>query len=112
MCVSDSCLTLIQHTTKAHEAWSILARQYEAHNHTRIQNLEHQLAAEKLTDGEKVEAFIKRMKDLIDQLAAVGVAISPEDLVRRCIRILPVKYDALVTALNTQVRPTELTSLS
>lgn len=109
MCVSDSVLTLIQHTTKAHEAWSILARQYEAHNHTRIQNLENQLAAEKLADGEKVEAFIKRLKDLIDQLAAVGVAISPEDLARRCIRILPAKYDGLVTALNTQVRPTLLT---
>ncbi|MCO5567848.1 hypothetical protein L7F22_021544 [Adiantum nelumboides] len=74
-----------------------------------LENLEHQLAAEKLADGEKVEAFIKRMKDLIDQLAAVGVAISPEDLARRCIRILPVKYDALVIALITQVRPTELT---
>ncbi|MCO5596935.1 hypothetical protein L7F22_051006 [Adiantum nelumboides] len=31
MCVSDSILTLVQHTTKAHEAWNILACQYEAH---------------------------------------------------------------------------------
>ncbi|MCO5561248.1 hypothetical protein L7F22_014869 [Adiantum nelumboides] len=79
--------------------------QYEVHNHTRIQNLENQLAAEKLADGEKVEAFIKWIKDLQDQLTAVGVAISPEDLARRCIRILPAKYAGLVTALNTQVRP-------
>ncbi|MCO5582652.1 hypothetical protein L7F22_036550 [Adiantum nelumboides] len=32
MCLSDFVLTLVQHTTKAHEAWNILARQYEAHN--------------------------------------------------------------------------------
>ncbi|MCO5593227.1 hypothetical protein L7F22_047234 [Adiantum nelumboides] len=76
MCVTDSTLTLVQHTTKAHKAWNILACQYEAHNHTRIQNLENQLAAEKLVDGEKVEAFIKWIKDLQDQLATIGVTIS------------------------------------
>ncbi|MCO5586041.1 hypothetical protein L7F22_039979 [Adiantum nelumboides] len=108
MCISDFVLTLVQHTTKAHKAWNILARQYEAHNHTRIQNLENQLAAKKLADGEKVKAFIKWIKDLQDQLATVGVAIFPEDLARCCICILPAKYDGLVTALNTQVCPTPL----
>lgn len=107
--VSDSVLTLVQHTTKACDAWGILARQYETKNHTRIQNLENQLAAEKLGEGERVEDFIKRIKDLQDQMAAVGVAKTPEDLARRCIRILPAKYDGLVTALNTQVRPSPLT---
>ena len=107
--VTDSVLTLVQHTTKACDAWGILNRQYETKNHTRIQNLENQLAAEKLAEGEKVEDFIKRIKDLQDQMAAAGVAKTPEDLARRCIRILPQKYDGLVTALNTQVRPQPLT---
>ena len=106
--VCDSVLTLVQHTTKAHEAWSILASQYETRNYTRIQNLENQLAAEKLADGEKVESFVKRINDLQDQLVAIGVAISPEEMARRCIRVLPPKYDGIVTALNTQVRPTPL----
>ena len=106
--VCDSVLTLVQHTTRAHEAWSILASQYETRNYTRIQNLENQLAVEKLANGEKVESFVKRIKDLQDQLAAVGVVISPEDMARRCIRVLPSKYDGIVTALNTQVRPTPL----
>ncbi|MCO5563573.1 hypothetical protein L7F22_017218 [Adiantum nelumboides] len=94
MCVSDSVLTLVQYTTNAD---------------TLIQNLENQLAAEKLVDGEKVEAFIKWIKDLQDQLAVVGVAISPKDLAQRCICILSTtKYDGPVTALNTQVCPTPL----
>ncbi|MCO5581175.1 hypothetical protein L7F22_035053 [Adiantum nelumboides] len=107
--VSDSMLTLIQHTTKAHEAWGILARQYETRNQTRIQNLENRLADQRHLDTEKAEDFIKRIKNLQDQLAVVGVVITPKDLTRRCIRSLPPKYDGLVTALNTQVRPTPLT---
>ena len=101
--VCDSVLTLVQHTTRAHEAWSILASQYETRNYTRIQNLENQLA-----DGEKVGSFVKRIKDLQDRLAVVGVAISLEDMAHRCIQVLPFKYDGIVITLNTQVRPTPL----
>lgn len=39
--VQDSVLTLIQHTSKASEAWNILKNQYETRNQTRIQNLEN-----------------------------------------------------------------------
>lgn len=107
--VQDSVLTLIQHTSKASEAWNILKNQYETRNQTRIQNLENQLAAERLNEDEAAESFVSRMKNLRDQMAAVGIAKSSEDLARRCIRVLPPKYDGLVTALNTQVRTPPLT---
>ena len=94
--VCDFVLTLVQHTTRAYEGWSILASQYETRNYTRIQNLENQFA-----NGEKVESFVKRIKDLQDQLAVVGVVISREDMARRCIRVLPSKYDGILTTLNT-----------
>ncbi|MCO5600940.1 hypothetical protein L7F22_055057 [Adiantum nelumboides] len=69
----------------------------------KIQNLENQLADQRHLDTKKAEDFIKRIKNLQDQLAVVGVVTTPEDLARRYIRILPPKYDGLVTALNTQV---------
>ena len=103
--VCDYVLTLMQHTTRAHEAWSILGSQYETRNYARIQNLENQLAAEKLADGEKVESFVKRIKDLQNQLAFVGGVFSLEDMARRCIRVRPSKYDGIVTTLNIQVWP-------
>ena len=68
----------------------------------------NQLAAKKLAYGEKVKCFVKRIKDLQDQLAAIGVVVSPEDRARRCIRVLSSKYDGIVTALSSQVRPTPL----
>ena len=102
-------LTLIQHTSKASEAWGILRSQYETRNQTRIQNLENQLAAEKLSEGEAVETFITRIKNLRDQMAAVGISKTKEDLARRCMRVLTHKFDGLVTALNTQVRNPPLT---
>ena len=49
---TDSVLALIQHTSKASEAWNILKSQYETRNQTRIQLLENQLANEKLAEGE------------------------------------------------------------
>ena len=62
--VCDSVLTVVQHTTKAHEAWSILASQHEIGNYTRIQNLENELVVERVIDGAKAESFVKRIKDL------------------------------------------------
>ena len=67
------------------------------------------LAAERCSDGESAETFITRIKNLCDQMAAVGITKTSEELARRCIRILPQKYDALVMTLNTQVRNPPLT---
>ena len=102
--VKDSVLTLIQHVNTAAEAWTILKAQYETTNETRKQNLETQLANEKMSETESVEKFITRIKDLRDQMAAIGVSISSVELARKCIQILPPKFDSLATTLNTQVR--------
>lgn len=67
------------------------------------------LAAERCSDGESAETFITRIKNLCDQMAAIGITKTSEELARRCIRILPQKYDALVTTLNTRVRNPALT---
>ena len=62
--VQDSVLTLIQHVSKACEAWELLWSQYETTNPTRILNLENQLQSEKLADGEAVDLFLMRIKGL------------------------------------------------
>ena len=98
---TDSVLTLIQHTTKAPEAWNILKGQYETQNQTRIQNLENQLAMEKFNEGETAEAFITRIKNLRDLMAGAGIKKSSEDLARKCLLVCPPKFDGLVTALST-----------
>ena len=98
--VCDSILALVQGTTKAREAWSVMASQYETRNYTRIQNLENQLAAGKFTNGDKVESFVKRIKDLQGQLATIGVAVSPQNMAPQCIWVIPSKYDGIMTTLN------------
>lgn len=107
--ISDSVLTLIQHVSTAAEAWEILRAQYETTNQTRILNLENRLTEERLSDTESAETFLTRVKNLRDQLAAVGVALRSEELAQRCLRKMPAKYDSLVTSLSTQVRSTPLT---
>ena len=77
---TDSVLTLIQHTTKAPEAWNILKGQYETQNQTWIQNLENQLAMENFNKGETHDAFITCIKNLRDLMAGVGIKKSSKDL--------------------------------
>ena len=55
-------------------------------------------------ESENAEKFITRVKNLRDQMIAIGITITSKDLARRCIGILPPKYDGLVTTLNTQNR--------
>ena len=55
-----------------------------------------------------MESFVKRIKDLQDQLVDVGVVVSLEYIASWFIRILPSKYDGIVTTLDTQVQPTLL----
>lgn len=64
--VSDSVMALIQHVTTAEEAWTVLKNQYETTNQTRIQNLENQLANERLVESENAKKIIKRVKNLHD----------------------------------------------
>ena len=97
---TDSVLTLIQHTTKAPEAWSILKGQYETQNQTRIQNLENQLAMKKLNEGETAAAFITRIKNLRDLMAGAGIKKSSEDLARKCLLVCPPKFDGLPLTLR------------
>ena len=70
--VKASVLTLIQHVNTAAEACATLKAQYEMTNATRKQNLETQLANEKMSDAESVEKFITRIKDLRDQMRPLG----------------------------------------
>jgi len=62
-----------------------------------------------MSEGEAREQFITQIKNLRDQMAAVGIKKTSEELASFCIRVLPRKYDSLATALNTQVRTPPLT---
>ena len=107
--IADSVLTMVQHLTAPSEVWVELQAQYETTNPTTKLNLENQLQAVKLGEGETAQQFLTRIKDIRDQMATIGMPISTEDLARRCVRALPSKYDSLVTSLNTGVCPSPLT---
>ena len=78
--VQDSMLMMVQHVTKALEAWELLRNQYETTNPTRVLNLENQLQSERLAEGEVVNVFLTRIKGLRDQMAVIGLALKSEDL--------------------------------
>ena len=78
--VSDSVMASIQHVTIVEEAWMVLKNQYETMNLMWIQNLENQLANERLQESENAKKFITRVKNLHDQMTTIGISITSEDL--------------------------------
>ncbi|XP_057953875.1 uncharacterized protein LOC131148156 [Malania oleifera] len=56
-----------------------------------------------------VDALCAIVTSVSDSMAAVDIAKTSKELARRCIRVLPSKYDSLVTALSTQIRTPTLT---
>ncbi|MCO5612829.1 hypothetical protein L7F22_067100 [Adiantum nelumboides] len=101
--VSSGILPLIQHASNTAKAWQILQHHYKMRNQTRVYNLENQLVAENFTNGESAETFITRIKNLRDQMAAIGIGTKSQDHAQRCIHVLPPRYDSHVTSSNTQV---------
>jgi len=56
-----------------------------------------------MKEGTPVQQHLKRMKELADQLAAIGAAIPVEDQMVTLLGSLPPSYSTLVTALEAQV---------
>ena len=64
---------------------------------------------EKFNEGETAETFITRIKNLRDLMAGAGIKKLSKHLARKCLLVCPPKFDALVTTLNSQMRPQPLT---
>jgi hypothetical protein len=55
-----------------------------------------------MKDGTKLNDHFKTIKELVDQLAAIGVTIDEENQVMALLGSLPESFDTIVTALETQ----------
>ena len=53
-----------------------------------------------MMEGTSLEAHLKHMKEMTDQLAAIGSPISEEDQIVTLLGSLPPSYSTLVTALE------------
>ena len=102
MAVSPSQLYLITSCDTPKKAWDTLKGHFERDTLANKLLLKKKYFRMEMKDTASVEAHLKEMKELTDQLAAVGAPISEEDQVVTLLGSVPKKFSTLVTALEAR----------
>lgn len=101
--VSTSQLYLITNCQTPKEAWTTLKGQFERDTLANKLFLKKKYFRCEMTEGDRLAEHLKRMKELTDQLSAIGAVIEEEDQIVTLLGSLPTSYATIVTALETKI---------
>ena len=100
--IHKSQLYLITDCEEPGEAWRRLSAQYDRQTNANKLFLKKKFYRLEMKEGMTMNEHFKVMKELVDQLTAIGVTIEEEDQTMTLLGSLPKSFDAIVTALETQ----------
>ena len=107
--VSNSELVHIKGAHSAREAWLKICNVYEAKGLAAKIFLRRKFFNVKLREGDTMQSHINYVRELADQLDAIGAPVADDDIAMTLLCSLPEQYDPLIVAL--EARPSnELTS--
>jgi hypothetical protein len=86
------------------EVWDKLDGLYAAQSRVSAMQLRMQLATLKKQDLSATDYF-NRVKNLADNLTAIGAPLRDDEVVAYILTGLPEEYDSLVTSVTTQAEP-------
>lgn len=101
--VSTSQLYLITSCQSPKEAWDTLKGHFERDTLANKLFLKKKYFRCEMKEGETITEHLKRMKELTDQLSAIGAVIEEEDQIVTLLGSLPPSYATIVTALETKM---------
>ena len=101
--ISTSQIYLVTSCENPKDAWDTLRHHYERETLANKLYLKKSYYRAEMKEGMPVQQHLKHMKELADQLAAIGAAIPVEDQMVTLLGSLPQSYSTLVTALEAQV---------
>lgn len=101
--VSTPQLYLITSCKTRKEAWETLKSQFERDTVANKLFLKKKYFRCEMKEGEKINDHLKRLKELTDQLGAIGSKIEEEDQIVTLLGSLPASYATVVTALETKM---------
>lgn len=101
--VSTPQLYLITNCKTPKEAWEMLKAQFERDTVANKLFLKKKYFRCEMKEGEHLNDHLKRMKELTDQLGAIGSVIEEEDQIVTLLGSLPPSYATVVTALETKM---------
>ena len=72
--------------------WTILKRIFEAKHQSIIVALKERLQHTRMTKGEGVATYLTKVKQMIDELIAIGVKLSPAEIARLALKGFPKEW--------------------
>ncbi|XP_076938315.1 uncharacterized protein LOC143606425 [Bidens hawaiensis] len=98
---------VLEEESTAHEAWERVKNLFLNNKGPRAAALQHELTNLTLSAMTDLEAYCQRVRELADQLSAVGCPINNTQRIIYLVRGLPREYDATASILNQSLSPWE-----
>ena len=98
MSIKDNIIPHIRDCKTSKETWEILKGLYETTNSNRILFLKTKLLSMKMEAHENITTYVSKIKDLCDQLSAIGDKVSNSDMVTITLKGLIRNYHAFISS--------------
>ena len=98
--LDPSLLYLLGEPKSPVDVWKTLSGQFQKKTWSNRLALRRKLHSVRLREGQSVQAHVKNMTEIFDELAIIGDALSDEDRVIYLLASLPETFSMLVTALE------------
>ena len=112
MSIKDNIIPHIRDCKTSKETWEVLKDLYETTNSNRILFLEINLLSMKMETNETITTYVSRIKDLVDQLSAIGDKVSDTDMVTIALKGLIKDYQYFVSSLGGRAKPPTFVELT
>ena len=112
MSIKDNIIPHIRDCKTSKETWEILKSLYEATNSNRIMFLKTKLLSMKMEAHENITTYVSRIKDLCDQLSAIGDKVSNSDMVTITLKGLIRNYHVFISILGGRAKPPTFNELT
>jgi hypothetical protein len=99
--LSEDVLSTVVGAASARDAWTTLEKSYASRSKARIMQIRMQLSTIQKKDLCIAEYF-RKVKRLVDTLAAIGKRLEDEELITYMLRGLGPNYDPLITSITTR----------
>ena len=103
LAIGTSQLYLVTSCETPKDAWDALRSHFERNTLAKKLFLKKRFFRIEMKERSTIETHLKQMKELSDQLAAIGAPVTEEDQVVTLLGSLPKSFTTLVTALEAQV---------
>ncbi|KAI0494727.1 hypothetical protein KFK09_024870 [Dendrobium nobile] len=108
--ISASILPYVIDLESSSAIWTVLQTRFQATNRSKVIQLKNELSHTSLKNSSMLQ-YLNEIKSLVDQIAAAGSKIDPEDVIHHILNGLPPAYQSFKTTIRTMTQSLNLDQL-